>query len=624
MKTAMSILRSNLRLPFDLTLINLGVTSFQDHSAPEHLPKISTMFRSRSSKPSAGAPSHPSSLHIDCSKKPAEPIHDPPTGMGSNCVPQKRPRISRDSTPEIDGKKLVLARRDYKSEARTNVLSKRAERALMDTQAGLHPGTIQNHRPMAAPVPPQPQPSLPCTPYSAVADHTATVQLEKQPAAVGAVGDTPSTSAPEALVPSEMIARQQTDAKQASTPEVKPPQQAAHVEDGPAVAERLAAPIAARTAVCYATAATPEASDACGVVAHTPTHDEHAHEHAYHPCEHTIATQHDGDDVTGNAGPSIKPTPASWDSYSFSPPKMQDFAGLPGVVAYQSVYEDATLTDTTASPLPSQLTSQVLSDSVGDRYASTPTSQLGPASGVLSSANLINPKSSAECDPVAEASHTRGVNAEASVADGFSMEASKRSEPAAQTPTRLLQAHGSSVEHASVKHACAEAEGAPDSRQEVPSSSKEKVGAQGKVVIRLPSLKAALAQCKSTVRQLPPKLPSRTCTEQNQKTEQQQSATNSAPSRLPDDLQPDCAAQKPPCIPNTSEELQSSSQHTVLPPASVSGHVVLLLHLDSFFCQVQRYSCMLFSDNAPISAVSRVQSFEAKNHVLSSNHDPVC
>ena len=44
---AMAVLKGNLRPPFDLTLINLGVTSFQDFSAPKNLPTISSMFRSR-------------------------------------------------------------------------------------------------------------------------------------------------------------------------------------------------------------------------------------------------------------------------------------------------------------------------------------------------------------------------------------------------------------------------------------------------------------------------------------------------------------------------------------------------------------------------------------------------
>lgn len=105
------LLRKNLPSEFDLTLLNVGVTSFHDLSAPSGVSKISALFQGKAPLP--------------------VPLPSAPTGAPDGSAPDAAaPAVDAHA----DGLQLCCARRDYKGADGRAVVSKRRERALMDAK----------------------------------------------------------------------------------------------------------------------------------------------------------------------------------------------------------------------------------------------------------------------------------------------------------------------------------------------------------------------------------------------------------------------------------------------------------------------------------------------------------
>ena len=139
--TALSVklLRQNLPQPFDLSLLNLGVTNFQQLGTPAGHTAINSFFKSSSDGAAVKrkrSHSHEASSDAVGSEQaasaPAQQDRAAAQDSGGGAA-------GHAGSEQPDGKKLCSARRDYGGAARQNVISKRAERQLMDARAGLAP-----------------------------------------------------------------------------------------------------------------------------------------------------------------------------------------------------------------------------------------------------------------------------------------------------------------------------------------------------------------------------------------------------------------------------------------------------------------------------------------------------
>lgn len=114
---AKRLLKKHLPPTFDLTLLNVGVTSFADLSAPSGVCKISSLFPG---KPPRGA---------------AEPGHACDRALEDTLVAGAAAGDGAGGHDgQADGLQLISARRDYHGADGRAVVSKRKERALLDAQ----------------------------------------------------------------------------------------------------------------------------------------------------------------------------------------------------------------------------------------------------------------------------------------------------------------------------------------------------------------------------------------------------------------------------------------------------------------------------------------------------------
>eukprot|EP00892_Ulva_mutabilis_P005511 jgi/Ulvmu1/3331/UM155_0014.1 len=124
------LLKKHLPDTFDLTLLNVGVTTFADLSAPAGVSKISALFQGKPARAAA----EPGAL--DGTK----PDPQPSISLADDGMCETKDHTTRTPVAaQPDGLRLVAARRDYKRADGRAVVSKRRERALLDAMLPVAP-----------------------------------------------------------------------------------------------------------------------------------------------------------------------------------------------------------------------------------------------------------------------------------------------------------------------------------------------------------------------------------------------------------------------------------------------------------------------------------------------------